>query len=316
MAEGTEEDVVLASGSYDHTVRLWNVASALCIRTMDHADSQVNKLEVSPDGALLAAAGYQHIRMYDLKTANACPFINYEGMTKNVTTVGFHTNMRWMFTGGEDNSARIWDLRNRNLQCQRIFQVNTPVNCVCLHPNQVELFVGDQSGTIHLWDLRTDHNEQLLPEQNASIQCLDVDPEGTMLAAVNNKGMCYLWNLISGIAANESTRLNPKIRVQVHQRYALKCKFSPDSTLLLTTSADHTAKVWKTADFSELSVLTVPGQKWVWDCAFTLDSQYALTCSSDNAVRLWRIEGGAPVREYIGHQKAVTALAFRDVRSG
>lgn len=27
--------------------------------------------------------------------------------------------------------------RSRNLQCQRIFQVNAPINCVCLHPNQV-----------------------------------------------------------------------------------------------------------------------------------------------------------------------------------
>lgn len=52
--------------------------------------------------------------------------------------------------------------RSRNLQCQRIFQVSAPVNCVCLHPNQAELIVGDQSGVIHLWDLRTDHNEQLV----------------------------------------------------------------------------------------------------------------------------------------------------------
>jgi len=29
--------------------------------------------------------------------------------------------------------------RSRNLQCQRIFQVNAPINCVCLHPNQVRL---------------------------------------------------------------------------------------------------------------------------------------------------------------------------------
>lgn len=52
--------------------------------------------------------------------------------------------------------------RSRTLQCQRIFQVSAPVNCVCLHPNQSELVVGDQSGVIHLWDLKTDHNEQLV----------------------------------------------------------------------------------------------------------------------------------------------------------
>ena len=55
--------------------------------------------------------------------------------------------------------------RGHNLQCQRIFQVSAPVNCVCLHPNQGELIVGDQSGVIHLWDLKTDHNEQLVSTQ-------------------------------------------------------------------------------------------------------------------------------------------------------
>lgn len=52
--------------------------------------------------------------------------------------------------------------RSSSFQCQRIFQVSAPVNCVCLHPNQAELMVGDQSGVIHLWDLRSDHNEQLV----------------------------------------------------------------------------------------------------------------------------------------------------------
>ena len=67
---------------------------------------QVNSLVISPDGSMLAAAGYQHIRMFDLTSNNLNPVVNYEGITKNVTEVGFQEDGRWMFTGGEDNSAR------------------------------------------------------------------------------------------------------------------------------------------------------------------------------------------------------------------
>ena len=49
--------------------------------------------------------------MYDLNSNNPNPLINYDGISKNVTAVGFHEDGKWMFTGGEDNSARIWDLR-------------------------------------------------------------------------------------------------------------------------------------------------------------------------------------------------------------
>ena len=56
-------------------------------------------------------SGYQHIRMYDINSGDTTPIINYEGIPKNVTSVGFQEEGKWMFTGGEDCTARIWDLR-------------------------------------------------------------------------------------------------------------------------------------------------------------------------------------------------------------
>ena len=109
-----------------------------------------------------------------------------------------------------------------------------------------------------------------------------------------------------------------------------------DPRLLATTSADQTASIWRTTDFSLCQKLKYSGgQRWVWDCAFTNDSKYLITgeylesylvpisrpvtvnvspctASSDNLARLWRIETGEVEQEYQGHQKAVTALAFAD----
>uniref|UniRef100_A0ABI7WL37 Target of rapamycin complex subunit LST8 n=1 Tax=Felis catus TaxID=9685 RepID=A0ABI7WL37_FELCA len=208
------DPVILATAGYDHTVRFWQAHSGICTRTVQHQDSQVNALEITPDRSMIAAAGYQHIRMYDLSSNNPNPIISYDGVNKNIASVGFHEDGRWMYTGGEDCTARIWDLRSRNLQCQRIFQVNAPINCVCLHPNQVrgahgaghrgvqeggrlppsltspapqaELIVGDQSGAIHIWDLKTDHNEQLIPEPEVSITSAHIDPDASYMAAVNS----------------------------------------------------------------------------------------------------------------------------------
>ncbi|CAH1794585.1 unnamed protein product, partial [Owenia fusiformis] len=309
MSNGSDP-VILATAGYDHTIRFWQAHSGICKRTVQHPDSQVNALDITPDRQLISAAGYQHIRMYDLNSNNPNPLINYDGISKNVTAVGFHDEGKWMYSGGEDCSARIWDLRSRNLQCQRIFQVNAPVNCVCLHPNQGELFVGDQSGAIHIWDLKTDHNEQLIPEPDAAIQSISIDPEGTYMAAVNNKGNCYIWTLTGG-RGDESTQLHPKSKIQAHQKYVLKCLFSPDSTLLATTSADGTVRIWRTADFSLMTELKDNHQRWVWDCDFSSDSQYIITASSDNMARLWNVESGEVKREYSGHQKAVICLAFR-----
>lgn len=122
----------------------------------------MNALVISPDKKYLTTASYQHIYMYDLPSSNQNAVINYEGTTKNVTCVGFNLDGRWMYSGGEDGRARIWDVRSRNNSCPKIFEVQSPITCVCLHPNQVELFVGDQNGVIYRWDLRTNNYEELV----------------------------------------------------------------------------------------------------------------------------------------------------------
>ncbi|XP_045613266.1 target of rapamycin complex subunit lst8-like [Procambarus clarkii] len=311
-ANDPSSQVILATASYDHTIKLWQAHSGICQRTLKHPESQVNALEISPDRHMLAAAGYQHIRMYDLKTLNEDPVVNYEGVSKNVTALGFQEDGKWMFTGGEDCTAKIWDLRSYNLNVSRIFQVSTPVNCACLHPNQAELFVGDQSGVIHIWDVKTEHNEQLIPEPDGSIQSIAIDPEGTYMAAVNNKGKVYVWRL-SGGTGDTPIHLTPTRSLLAHNNYALKVKFSPDSTMMVTTSADHTARIWKTADFSQMTELSDSSQRWVWDVAFSADSQHVITGSSDNTARLWSVETGEIKREYSGHQKTISAIAFKDV---
>ncbi|KAG7156945.1 Target of rapamycin complex subunit lst8-like [Homarus americanus] len=302
-ASDASNQVILATASYDHTIKLWQAHSGICQRTLKHPESQVNAMEIAPDRNMLAAAGYQHIRMYDLKTLNEDPVVNYEGVSKNVTALGFQEDGKWMFTGGEDCTAKIWDLRSYNLHVSRIFQVSTPVNCACLHPNQAELFVGDQSGVIHIWDVKTEHNEQL---------SIAIDPEGTYMAAVNNKGKVYVWRLSGGTGETPIT-LTPTRSLLAHNNYALKVKFSPDSTMMVTTSADHTARIWKTADFSQMTELSDSSQRWVWDVAFSADSQHIITGSSDNTARLWSVETGEIKREYSGHQKTISAIAFKDV---
>ncbi|ODM97220.1 Target of rapamycin complex subunit lst8 [Orchesella cincta] len=310
VPNATALETVLATAGYDHTIKLWQIHTALCVKTFQHPDSQVNDLCITPDRRLIAAAGFQHVRLYDIQGTTQSPTLNFEGIQKNVTAIGFNTDAQWMYTGGEDFNARIWDLRVSNPTCQKLFQTHSsPITSIALHPNNVELIVGDHSGTIHVWDLRNDRTEQLIPDQTSSVpvQHVAIDANGKFLAAVNNKGDCYVWSLDAD-GDGDHLRLSPFHRMKAHKRYALKCCFSPDSNFLATTSADQTCKIWRTSDFSLVADLHCSGQRWVWGAAFTGDSQYVLTASSDNLARLWSVESGQAKREYNGHQKPVTCV--------
>ena len=57
---------------------------------------------------------------------------------------GFQADQKWLYTGSEDGSVRVWDSRSN--ACSRKYDCGVPVNTVALHPNQVELISGDQNG--------------------------------------------------------------------------------------------------------------------------------------------------------------------------
>ena len=336
------DQVILATGGYDHTIRFWSAYNGQCQRTVQHLESQVNAMQITPDRQLLAVAGFQHIRMYDIPGGGSAgsqnPVSTYEGVGKNVTAVGFNDENKWMFSGGEDGTVRIWDLRVRNTP-QKLSVASCAVNTVVLHPNQVELIAGDQSGRIHVWDIRHERKQVHNSDNDVSIQHVSIEAEGNWLAAVDNRGSCFVYHLKS--QEHQVTSLQRRIRLPAHRKFALKCRFSPDSTLLVTTSADATAKVWRTADLlplvhevqdaavhspglpgtsswpttdnlSPTVTLKTQNQRWVWDVAFSMDSQYIITASSDNNARLWNVTTGENIREYSGHVKALTALAFSD----
>ena len=83
------DQVILATAGYDHTIKFWAAHTGVCTRTLQHPDSQVNSLAISGDGSMIAAGGYQHIRMFDLTSGELNPVIDYINFSKNVTQVGF-----------------------------------------------------------------------------------------------------------------------------------------------------------------------------------------------------------------------------------
>lgn len=56
-------------------------------------------------------------------------------------------------------------------------------------------------------------------------------------------------------------------------------------SLLATSSADQTARIWNTDDFTLKQELKVDDQKWVWKTAFTKESERVFTGTYCNCLR-------------------------------
>jgi G protein beta subunit-like protein len=76
----------------------------------------VNRLAISPDKRYIAAAGNQHVRLYDVQhqptpNATTTPSLSFDGHTGNITALAWHCEGKWIVTGSEDGTLKIWDTR-------------------------------------------------------------------------------------------------------------------------------------------------------------------------------------------------------------
>lgn len=357
--------VILVTAGYDHTIRFWEAWSGVCSRTVQHADSQVNRLAISPDKRFLAAAAHNHVRLYDCShgglgsapagASNASginaaaqgqgnghhgggnPIATFDGHTGNVTSLAWHCDAKWLVTGSEDGTLKIWDTRTS--RPQRVYDHRNPVNDVVVHPNQGELVSCDQGGSVKVWDLSENGcSHELVPEEEVPIRSVTVASDGSCLVAGNNKGNVYVWRIqnggyedtpldtpggisssragstpTAGTPSGDFTDLQPVTKFQAHEKYLTRCLLSPDVRHLATCSADATVKIWSTSRYEFALEKTLIGhQRWVWDAAFSADSAYLVTASSDHVARLWELSSGETVRQYNGHVKAVVSCALND----
>ncbi|KDN45753.1 WD40 repeat-like protein [Tilletiaria anomala UBC 951] len=410
--------VLLVTAGYDHTIRFWEAWSGICSRTIQHPDSQVNRLAISPDKRWLAAAGMGKVRLYDCNItapsqlpggaghgadgsgapggaagqaglgaggnagtgggagaagglppapapagpgntngsqaipghSGGQPVATFDGHSGNVTSLAWHADAKWLATGSEDGTLKIWDLRTTS-RAQRWYDHHAAVNDVVVHPNQGDVISCDQAGSVKVWDLgQNGCSHDLVPEEDVPIRSVSVASEGSCLVAGNHHGNVYVWRINSGVVPDqqgaggqgslqaapegstaadgqplvppppananpgeEYTDLQPVTTFRAHEKYLTKCLLSPDVRYLATCSADTTIKIWNTSRYAFTLEKTLVGhQRWVWDAAFSADSAYLVSASSDHVARLWELSSGETVRQYNGHNKALVTVALND----
>lgn len=203
-------------------------------------------------------------------------------------------------------TVKLWDLRSPTYS--KSFDCKAGVNSVALRPNCDEIVSGDQNGAVKLWDISTGKCINTVTPSGAQKEAIQaVDSTKDLIVACSNRATVYVWD------PTKSEEWKPVTKFRAHPpgTYILRARFSPDGKHLVTTSSDHTAKLWSTTTWDLAQTLSQHA-KWVWDAAFCADSSYLVTASSDHTARLWNLRSGEVVVSYTGHPSAVTCVALND----
>src|SRR5262249_16059808 len=97
---------VVSSGQ-DKTIRIWNLATGDVTYSFGKQSQEVRGVALWGWGDRLAGACGISVRLFD---SYGRELQRFSGHSAAVRCIAFSPDDRWLFTGGDDKSLRVWDL--------------------------------------------------------------------------------------------------------------------------------------------------------------------------------------------------------------
>ncbi|MBM3461267.1 MAG: hypothetical protein FJX76_04120 [Armatimonadetes bacterium] len=294
---------VLATGSSDGTVKVWNPETGHLLATLTPPDNVgiVYAIAVSPDGTRLASAQNERVILWDLKSGK--PLATWTAHGDYVTAMAFSPDGKRLATapgGGNpstsnlmdskplDTTAVLWDVsaekptavaslpHPQGVQDLR-FNGGGPLMSPRFAPDGGLLALAGPDENVTLWPAS---GKSELPTPGLVPLKLAFSGDGRRLAAVGS-GDLLLWD-----TATWGTRMAGKANSDRLEGIAV----SPDGRRL-ALSGYRSIRVFDVASGQQSAVLEDGAEA----LAFTPDGD-GLASARANEVKLWSLEGSSPPR--------------------
>jgi WD40 repeat protein len=287
----------VASGSEDHTIRLWDMKTGNVERVLEGHTQAVRDVAFSPDGQKLASGSRDNtVRLWDVNTGEERMVL--EGHAGFVLSVAFSPDGQKVVSGSWDKTIRVWDVKTGKVE--RVLEgrarevsvwayiLNEPkeesqyVFSVAFSPDGQRLVSGSYGGTICLWDAKSGKQEMKLKGGVGSVYSATFSPDGHTVVSGSDDNTLRLWDAKTG----REERV-----MEGHTNYVMSVAFSPDGKKVVSGSYDRTVRLWDAKTGKQVSELR-GHTDWVFSVAFSADGNKVVSGSHDKTVRIWDIKSG------------------------
>jgi cytochrome c len=218
-----------ATAGADGKIAIWNSGNAQPDTVLEGHTAPIAALAVSPDGATLASASWDHtVRLSPL--AGGVPRV-LDGHTQNVNGLAFAPDGRTLVSVSYDQSVRIWPLAGT--ASATVVTMPAPLNAVAVGSDG-EIATGGADGKLYFLTGAGVAAGEITAGPRPVIS-IAISPDGALVAAASIGGSVAVIDRKTRALAR--TLVGPGLPVW-------SVAFLPDSRTLLTGGADNIIRRW------------------------------------------------------------------------
>ncbi|MBI1319137.1 MAG: hypothetical protein GC168_09335 [Candidatus Hydrogenedens sp.] len=140
-------------GGNESRVRLWDIASGAQLREYSGHTGNINSLDLTPNGALLATGSSdREARIWD--TSSQQLLMRFTGHSQSINAVAITPDGRWLATGSADDTAILWNT-DTGIIVQRFTGHRGDINAVDISDDGKWVLTGANDGTARMWSSDT-----------------------------------------------------------------------------------------------------------------------------------------------------------------
>jgi len=269
----------VVTGSNDRSARVWDTNSGKEILSLMGHEGHVFSVAYSPDGERIASVSEDRTaRMWDALTGK--PLATFKGHGSEIWGLAFSPDGRRIVTASYDQTAKVWDASG-DLESLALRGHDGEVLTAAFSDDGERVITGGKDQTARIWETRSGKPLLTVTGYGAPVLGAAFSPDGRLIATASGETVRFQD------AAGGSEQVLP-----TGHSALIKClAFSPDGRRMVSTSADHSAKVWEMP--SHKCLFTLRGHTDnVFSAAFSSDGSRIITGSNDGTARVWDAADG------------------------